>query len=421
MEEMNVFKFGGASIRDANAVRNMVSILRDAGPNRKVIVVSAMHKTTNQLEQVVEAFVNKGDWESPLNEVFSAHEHVLKELLSDRENDASIALEKVRTYAFTFLNQDEGNDFNFIYDQIVALGEILSTKIIASYLVTEGIDVVWADARKLIQTDNSYRDAKVDWESTTQRIQEHWQANTPHSIITQGFIGGGEHQRMTTLGREGSDFSAAIFAYALNAKSVTIWKDVSGMLNADPKHFSNTTLLPNISYREAIELSYYGASVIHPKTIKPLENLNIPLYVKSFLAPSDPGSIINDNTSEDSKIPSYIFKTNQVLISISSRDFSFIVEEHISEIFACFAKHKLKIQTMQNSAISFSVSVSDDRAQIEALIQDLQKDYQVLYNDGLELLTIRHYNEKIVDELIKGKEVLLQQKTRHTMRILMRA
>ncbi|MEQ9187254.1 MAG: aspartate kinase [Cryomorphaceae bacterium] len=421
MEEMNVFKFGGASIRDANAVRNMVSILRDAGPDRKVIVVSAMHKTTNQLERVVEAFMNEGDWKSPLNEVFDAHVHVLQELLPDQENDASIALEKVRTYAFTFLNQDEGNDFNFIYDQIVALGEILSTKIIAGFLIAEGIDVVWADARKLIQTDNSYRDAKVDWESTTQRIQEHWQSNAPHSIITQGFIGGGEHQRMTTLGREGSDFSAAIFAYALNAKSVTIWKDVSGMLNADPKHFSNTTLLPNISYREAIELSYYGASVIHPKTIKPLENQNIPLYVKSFLAPSDPGSIINDNTSEDSKIPSYIFKTNQVLISISSRDFSFIVEEHISDIFASFAKHKLKIQTMQNSAISFSVSVSDDRAQIEALIQDLQKDYQVLYNDGLELLTIRHYNEKIVGELIKGKEVLLQQKTRHTMRILMRA
>lgn len=421
MDDMIVFKFGGASVQNADAVRNMASILHNAPATRKVIVVSAMDKTTNKLEAVVQAFVSKGDWKTPLEGVFNFHRQVLIDLLDTDENDAGQSLKKVKHYAFTFLEQDEGSDINFIYDQIVALGEILSTKIISSFLANEGIDVIWSDARKLIQTDNTYRDARVDWKHTTGKIQEYWQENAPHSMVTQGFIGGGEHQRMTTLGREGSDFSAAIFAYALDAKSVTIWKDVPGMLNADPKLFTNTSLLPNISYREAIELSYYGASVIHPKTIKPLENKNIPLYVKSFLEPSEPGTLIDDNTSEDSKIPSYIFKTDQVLLSISSRDFSFIVEEHMSEIFACFASHKLKIQTMQNSAISLSVSVSDQRSQIEALIEDLQKDYQVLYNDGLELLTIRHYNEKIVAELVKGKEVMLQQKTRHTMRLLMRA
>ncbi|MDC1221317.1 hypothetical protein N8Z47_01460 [Salibacteraceae bacterium] len=225
---------------------------------------------------------------------------------------------------------------------------------------------------------------------------------------------------MTTLGREGSDFSAAIFAYCLDAESVCIWKDVDGVLNADPKYFNNAELLPNISYREAVELSYYGASVIHPKTIKPLENKEIPLFVKSFLNPDQAGTLINTNTSEDSKIASYIFKEDQVLLSISAKDFSFIIEEHISDLFQRFAKHRLKINTMQNSAINFSVSVDADKDKLQELIKDLQSDYEVRYNEGLELLTIRHFNENIANELANGKEILLQQKTRHTLRMLMR-
>ena len=225
---------------------------------------------------------------------------------------------------------------------------------------------------------------------------------------------------MTTLGREGSDFSAAIFAYCLDAESVCIWKDVEGVLNADPKYFNNAELLPNISYREAVELSYYGASVIHPKTIKPLENKEIPLFVKSFLNPDQAGTLINTNTSEDSKIASYIFKEDQVLLSISAKDFSFIIEEHISDIFQRFAKHRLKINTMQNSAINFSVSVDSNKDKLQDLINDLQSDYEVRYNEGLELLTIRHFNENIAKELANGKEILLQQKTRHTLRMLMR-
>lgn len=417
---MKVFKFGGASVKDAQAVRNLKQIIEREKSDLLLIVVSAMDKTTNWLERVVIAFTSDEEWKKPLLQVFDFHRSQLELLIGNEAQDASEALDKIQHYAFTFLEQDENSEYDFIYDQIVSLGEILSTKIIAAFLQKEGLDVTWADARKLVHTDNTYRDAKVNWAETETRVNEFWNIEKSQFIITQGFIGGGEHKRMTTLGREGSDFSAAIFAYCLSASSVTIWKDVPGMLNADPKHFSNTSLLENISYREAVELSYYGASVIHPKTIKPLENKHIPLYVKSFKDPEASGSVINDNTSEDSKIPSYIFKSDQVLISISSRDFSFIVEEHISDIFKRFAAHRLNIQTMQNSAISFSVSVANQPSQIQALLEDLKKDYKVLYNEGLELLTIRHFNEQIVSELIKGREVMLEQKTRHTMRILMR-
>lgn len=420
LEAMKVFKFGGASVKDAEAVKNLKTIIEQESEDRLLIVISAMDKTTNWLERVVEAFKADQNWKEPLQKVFDFHRYQLQQLIGNALSDANESIDKIQHYAFTFLDQDENSEFDFIYDQIVSLGEILSTKIIAAYLIKEGLDVTWTDARKLVHTDNSYRDAKVNWEETEKRINEFWESETSTFIITQGFIGGGEHKRMTTLGREGSDFSAAIFAYCLSAESVTIWKDVTGMLNADPKYFSNTSLLENISYREAIELSYYGASVIHPKTIKPLENKHIPLYVKSFKEPNQPGSVINDNTSEDSKIPSYIFQSDQVLISISSRDFSFIVEEHISDIFKRFAAHRLKIQTMQNSAISFSVSVANQPKQIKTLMEELKNDYKVLYNEGLELLTIRHFNQQIVDELIKGREVMLEQKTRHTMRILMR-
>ena len=417
---MKVFKFGGASVKDAQAVKNLKQIIELENSDRLLIVVSAMDKTTNWLERVVIAFTSGEEWKKPLLAVFDFHRIQLEQLLGKENSTASESLDKIQHYAFTFLEQDENSEYDFIYDQIVSLGEILSTKIIAAYLENEGLDITWADARKLVHTDNTYRDAKVNWKETETRIKDFWSNEKSHFVITQGFIGGGEHKRTTTLGREGSDFSAAIFAYCLSAVSVTIWKDVPGMLNADPKHFSNTSLLENISYREAVELSYYGASAIHPKTIKPLENKHIPLYVKSFKEPEEPGSVINDNTIEDSKVPSYIFKSNQVLISISSRDFSFIVEEHISDIFKRFASHRLNIQTMQNSAISFSVSIANQPSQIQDLLDDLKKDYKVLYNEGLELLTIRHFSEQIVSELIKGREVMLEQKTRHTMRILMR-
>lgn len=417
---MNVFKFGGASVKDTEGIKNLKDIVAHFKKDELLIVVSAMGKTTNKLEQVVNAFTSDQAWKEALTEVFEDHKNSLRLLVGKKDREAFETLDKIQNYAFTFLEQDGGSEYDFIYDQIVSLGEILSTKIIASYLNSTELEVEWQDARKLVHTDNNYRDARVDWETTQANVERMWADKSADIVLTQGFIGGGDHNRMTTLGREGSDFSAAIFAYCLHAESVTIWKDVPGMLNADPKYFSNTTLLPNISYKEAVELSYYGASVIHPKTIKPLENKHIPLYIKSFIEPMEQGSVINENTSEDSKIPSYIFRSDQVLLSISTRDFSFIVEEHISDIFNRFAKHRMKIQTMQNSAISFSVSVNHHPSKIKDLVENLQRDYQVLYNEGLELMTIRHYNETIAQELIKGKEVLLQQKTRHTLRLLMR-
>lgn len=417
---MRVFKFGGASVKNAEAVTNLKNILLQQNEGPLLVVISAMDKTTNHLENVVDAFQTKIAWQEKLEAVFAFHFNILNQLIPEGGDETIEVLEKIKHYAHTFLSQDEGSDKDFIYDQIVSIGEIISTKIIHAFLQNQGLKVQWVDARKLVQTNNDYRNAKVNWDVTVEKVNEMWLNRDQDIIITQGFIGGGEHNRMTTLGREGSDYSAAIFAFALGAASVTIWKDVPGMLNADPKFFSNTTLLPNISYKEAIELSYYGASVIHPKTIKPLENKNIPLYVKSFLDPEAPGSVINQNDSEDGKVPSYIFKTNQVLISISTRDFSFMVEEHISDLFNRFAQHKVHIQTMQNSAISFSVSVTNNTAQLSALLNDLKADYKVLYNEGLELMTIRHYQPKVVEELIAGREVLLEQKTRQTMRVLMR-
>lgn len=406
-------------MKDGQGIKNLESILARYPTDELLVVISAMGKTTNALELVVRKYVEDQAWKPALEEVFNTHENMLASLVSE-QGEAHESLEKIKRYAFTFLEQDGGSEYDFLYDQIVSLGEILSTKIVWAYLNMQGIDAQWMDARKQIHTDNNYRDAGVQWPSTEERVKAAWNEKSSRIVITQGFIGGGDHNRMTTLGREGSDYSAAVFAYCLNAESVTIWKDVPGVLNADPKFFNNTVLLPNISYREAVELSYFGASVIHPKTLKPLENKEIPLFVKSFLHPAEPGTLINKNTSEDSKVASYIFKDNQLLVSISSRDFSFIVEENMSDIFNRFATHKMKINIMQNSALSFSVGITGDKTKIEHLITDLQKDYIVLYNEGLELLTIRHFNDKIAEELMKGKEVLLMQKTRHTMRVLMR-
>jgi aspartate kinase len=416
---MNVFKFGGASVKNAEGIRNLHSIVSQTQSEPLFIVVSAMGKTTNALENVIRAYIENEDWKTPLTQIFDAHSTVVSDLKMEG-GIATDAISKIQAYAFAFLDQDNGSEYDFLYDQIVSIGEILSTKIISEHLSVQGVPNDWKDARKLIHTDNNYRGARVNWPETEKRVKEAWDAKSDSIMVSQGFIGGGDHNRMTTLGREGSDFSAAIFAYCLEATSVTIWKGVEGVLNADPKYFNNAILLPNISYREAVELSYYGASVIHPKTIKPLENKEIDLYVRSFVDPESTGTLINTNTSEDSKIASYIFKENQVLLSISTRDFSFIVEEHISDIFRRFATHKMKINTMQNSAISFSVSVDEDKAKLQELIADLQTEYEVRYNMGLELLTIRHFNETIAEELATGKEVMLQQKTRHTLRMLMR-
>jgi aspartate kinase len=416
---MQVFKFGGASVKNAEAVKNVAHILSLHGDEKILVVVSAMGKTTNELEKIVEGYINQSDdLKAQIAALKKYHTDIVNQLFEESNPSLNESLEKIFGYLEKRLTIPPSDNFDLNYDQIVPVGELLSTKIIASYLNLISDLCQWVDARKLILTDSRFRKANIDWELTEMAIQGlDWEQNI---LVTQGFIGGTKGNFMTTLGREGSDFTAAIFANALNAKSVTIWKDVPGVLNADPKYFNNTEKLEEISYKEAIELAYYGASVIHPKTIKPLQNKKIPLYVKSFLNPEETGTVISENFEKDGLIPCYIFKTNQVLVSFSTKDFAFISEKHISQIFDTLYGLGLEVNTMQNSAINFSINTSFEKNKLEALMKVLENQYVIKYNDGLDLLTIRHYNDEIIKVLTKGRKILLEQRSRNTVRLLMR-
>ncbi len=419
---MIVYKFGGASVKDANAVKNIASIIKKSENTPMVVVISAMAKTTNALESLLDSFFyKKDDAIEKLNLIKEFHFEIAKELF-DKNHAIFQELHNVFVEVEWQLEDDPIGTYDFEYDQMVGIGEQLSTKLVSAYLTQEGIHNKWLDARSLIRTDNSYRRAIVDWEVTEDQINALIVKPLKDSdiIITQGFVGSTSENFSSTLGREGSDFSAAILAACTNAKEVIIWKDVDGMLNADPKYFDKTVKLNNISYREAIELAYFGASVIHPKTIKPLQNKEIPLRVKSFINPDNKGTIINSDFSSDTLIPSYIHKPDQRLISISAKDFSFITEGNLSEIYACFSKHGVVISLMQNSAISFSVCVDED-SKLEQLIDELKNDFKVVYNKDLTLLTIRHYSEDLIHELIGKKKVLLEQKSRSTVRLVLGA
>jgi|CXWJ01.1.fsa_nt_gi aspartate kinase len=420
---MKVFKFGGASVKDAAAVANVASVLKKFAGEKIVVVVSAMGKTTNALEKVVQAYYyKKDDPHKALEEVKRFHLNIMNLLFRDTEHPVYREVNNFFVEADWVIEEEQNHGFNFTYDQIVSLGELISTKIVASYLSDNDIKCRWVDARDCIRTDNTYREGRVLWNESLTLTQQNV---TPHLneydiIITQGFIGGTSENYTTTLGREGSDYTAAILAHLLDATDVTIWKDVSGVLNADPKYYKEAQKLEQLSYLDAIELAYYGATVIHPKTIKPLENKNISLYVKSFVNPDAGGTVVKTNAQTKPLIPSFIFKTSQVLISISAKDFSFISEDNLSNIFAAFASSGVKINLMQNSAISFSVCVDDDEFKIPALIEQLQKDYKVLYNIDLQLYTVRHYYPSTIEALTTGKEILVEQRSRHTAQFVMR-
>lgn len=419
---MKVFKFGGASVKNADAVKNVGKVIKGFD-DELVVVVSAMGKTTNNLEKVVEAYFNQnGLVESALQTVKDFHQAILTDLFKDKNHSIFTDIHNTFVEIEWEIEDAPTRSFDYVYDQIVSVGEIISTKIVSAYLNTIDINNSWVDARNIIQTDNTYRGAKVNWELTEKQANTIIKKvfDTNQIAITQGFIGSSSELFTTTLGREGSDFSAGILAYCLNAEDLTIWKDVPGMLNADPKWFDETQKLNNISYHEAVELAYYGASVIHPKTIKPLHNKNIPLYVKSFLNPEQEGTTINENTSKDSLIPSFIFKMNQVLISISAKDYSFIMEDALSHIFKLFSEAGVTINLMQNSAISFSVCVDFDERKTIPLIESLQKDYKVLFNDGLELVTIRHYDDQTIARVTTDKKIIVEQKSRNTARFVMK-
>ncbi len=419
---MQVFKFGGASVKDAQGVKNVVEVLKQF-PNQKIaVVVSAMGKTTNSLERLAKAFFYKTEnADIILEEVKKYHLDICHHLFANSSHPIFTELENTFVELYWAIEDEPTHSFDFEYDQIVSMGEVISTKIISAYLNDVGLANKWIDARGLIQTDNTYREGKVDFELTETLIKRDLVPvfNLFNTIVTQGFIGGTSENFTTTLGREGSDYTASILAYCLNADNVTIWKDVPGVLNADPKWFSHTKKIDQLSYHDAIELTYYGASVIHPKTIKPLQNKNIPLFVKSFLQPKDEGTVIKDGEKR-LNIPSYIFKIDQVLISIKPKDFSFIAEDNLSDIFEVFAKHGVKINLMQLSAISFSVCCDNDESKVQNLVKELQSQFKILYNSGLELMTVRYYTQETIDTLTSQKIILLEQRSRYTVQMVMR-
>jgi len=422
---MKVFKFGGASVKDATSVKNVAEIVKSYPNDQLIIVVSAMGKITNAFEGLLNSYFHReAEIDTKFQEIKNYHFELLNELFPDETHSIYKEIHNVFVEVEWQLEDEPVGSYDFEYDQMVSIGEVLSTKIVSAYLNSINILNKWVDARDLIRTDNSYRKASVDWIQSASlcqtKIGKCFNEDRESILITQGFIGGTSENFTATLGREGSDFTAAILANTLKAEEVIIWKDVAGMLNADPKFFQKTVKLNNISYLEAVELAYYGASVIHPKTIKPLQNLKIPLYVKSFIKPNHKGTLINENTSSDSLIPSYIHKPKQILISISPKDYSFVTEKNLSEIYQLFSSYQVTINSMQNSAISFSVCVDEEQPKVGNLIKVLQEEYKVTYNDELQLITIRHYSDEIIDKLIGGREVLLEQKTRSTARFLIK-
>ncbi len=418
---MHVFKFGGASVKDAEGVRNIARILNLFPQEQLLVVVSAMGKTTNMLEALCMAyFHDKPETHELLQQVKDNHQQILQQLIPDTSHPVYDEIANTFVEIEWILEESPQDSFDYLYDQIVSIGELLSTRIVSAYLSGTGYPSRWIDARDYIHTDNNYREAGVRWAETEQAIRKRIPALLQErTLITQGFIGSTSENFTTTLGREGSDYTAAIFASCLDADDVTIWKDVPGVLNADPKWFDHTELIPELSYLDAIELTYYGATVIHPKTIKPLQNKNIPLIVRSFIDHQNGGTYIRQNKGT-LPVPSFIFKVNQVLISILPKDFSFIVEDNFGQIFNLFHQHKVKINMMHNSAVSFSVSADDNAETIPSLIESLKERYDVTSRGDLELVTIRYYNQETIDRVLVNKEIVLEVKNGYTCQMLIR-
>jgi aspartate kinase len=430
---MKVFKFGGASVNSAAGVRNVAKIITLFPDDPIVIVISAMGKTTNALEELLNLYLADdavGMVESYYR-VRDYHLSIVRELFEDENHpvfkEVNDLFEHLRGYLRNGqLIRRKNREFDFEYDQVVSYGELLSSAIVQHYLRLSGIQSHLFDARELIRTNQGFRDAKVDWAITGKMIRSkmknYFSGKGDRKVaVLQGFIGGDASGNTTTLGREGSDYTAAIVAFCLKTKEVTIWKDVPGVMNADPKWFKNAKKLEVLSYREAIELAYYGASVIHPKTIKPLENSNITLRVRSFLHPEAEGTVIAHIPEPNIPFPIYILKKNQVLISFSPRDFSFIVEENLSQIFELLARNHVKVNVMQNSAISFTICVDADHLAKKSVLDSLKEDYSILYNENVELITIRHYNSSAINKITKGRKILMEQKTRSTVHLVVDA
>ncbi|HIB47298.1 MAG TPA: aspartate kinase [Flavobacteriaceae bacterium] len=417
---MKVFKFGGASVKDAAGVKNVASVLQKTGEKDLLVVVSAMGKMTNQLETVVDAYLSETQSAAEsIQEFKEYHNCILNDLFPNSSHPVFNEVGKRYQSLSNFLEHNNSKNRPFVYDQIVGYGELVSTQIVSAYLSEVHIENTLLDVRSCIETDSNYRDAKVDWEATQEHISA--KVSAKGITITQGFLGAeGANNFTTTLGREGSDYTAAIFAYCLNAESVTIWKDVPGVLNADPRYFSKTTLLNKISYREAIELAFYGASVIHPKTLQPLQRKEIPLFVKSFVNPLDPGTCVGKGVTLDPMVSCFILKKNQVLISLSSLDFNFMMEHHIGDVFKWLHTYKMKVELIQNSAISFSVCVDNKYDNLAPLLAKLRSAFKVSWNENVTLYTIRHADSKQIKAILKDKTLLVKQESRGTVQLVVK-
>jgi len=414
---MRIFKFGGASVKDAQGVQNVAKLLQDQGVENTLVVISAMGKMTNAFEELIDAYFYKtDDLNSKKAHIVAYHQKVMDDLF-EKGHPVYQTIQVLFDELDWFLERNTSQRYNYVYDQIICFGELLSTRIVSGYLSVLQIENHWLDVRNYIKTDSNYRDAKVDWTLTQQIVNE--RIDVKKLNITQGFLAGNDTENTTTLGREGSDYTAGILAYCLNAESVTIWKDVPGVLNADPRVFNDTTLLSQISYEEAIEMAFYGASVIHPKTIQPLQNKEIPLYVKSFINPSQTGTRVSKGTHLEPYIPCFIIKRNQILVSISANDFSFMVENNLSYIFKKLHDYKLKVNLIQNSAISFSVCIDNKFGNFDAFYIELKNEFEIDFQKEVDLYTIRHFNETTKAEISQRGKTLLSQTNKETIQIIL--
>ncbi len=416
---MQVFKFGGASVKSAEAVKNLAEIVSKYKENL-IVVVSAMGKMTNALEEVVfRYFHQKEGLDEAIQLVEDFHLNIMAGLFPSKSHGVYNKAGHLITLLKSRVSDPPSLNYDYDYDQIVSFGEVISTTIVAEYLMETGMQARWMDIRRTLKSDNTYREAKIDWELSEELVKKDFVFGGDRILITQGFLASTINNLTTTLGREGSDYTAAILAYLLDAEKVVIWKDVPGVLNADPKWFDETVLLKSLSYRDAIELAYYGASVIHPKTIQPLKQKNIKLQVKSFVHPSEEGTTVGNDFYEK-LIPSFIFKMDQVLISISPKDFSFIAEENLELILGFFARHGFRINLMQNSAVSFMICVNNDKTRIPRVVKDLEDHFLVKWENGLELITIRYFDEQTIARVLVNKDKVLEQRSKETVQMVVR-
>lgn len=417
---MNIFKFGGASVNSADGVRNLVKIVQSYR-EETVIVLSAMGKSTNALEEIVDIFITKKEGiDDKVKSLYKYHLDIINELFLKKDDVVFLKVEALFEQLNVYLKKAPSLSYEFDYDQIVSFGELISTTIVSEFLRFRGTSNKWVDIRTCLKTDDTYKEGRIDWELSQKLVPQTFGFTNTFVYVTQGFIGGTTTNQTTTLGREGSDYTAAILSYILDVDELAIWKDVPGIMNADPKWLPDAQKLERISYQEAIELAFYGAKVIHPKTIQPIKKKKIPLQVRSFLDLNESGTLISTAyNKQDQLIPVYIRKENQVLISIRPSDFSFILEENLSSFFSTFAKHRVKVNLIQNSAISFSVCVDNSDRRLKSLLEEISADFEVKYNGDLELITIRHHNAEAVDRMTKGREILLEQRSRDTAQFVL--